>query len=73
MPVNVVISAITGTSPYDIYICDTGNTTCVYVTGITSGDLSYSFNIPTLFESVPTLSLKIVDSDGCVVINNFNT
>lgn len=73
MPVNLEISSITGVSPYNLYVCDTGFTFCVYISQITSGDLPYNITIPYVLESVPNLALKIVDDDGCNIINYFST
>jgi hypothetical protein len=73
MGVNVEISSIVGVEPYDIYVCNTGFTTCIYISTIVDADLTYIFSVPSLLESVPTLTLKIVDDDNCTILNNFNT
>jgi hypothetical protein len=73
MAVNVEISSIVGVEPYDIYVCDTGFTTCIYISTILDSDLTYTFSVPTLLQYVPTLTLKIVDDDNCIILNNFNT
>jgi hypothetical protein len=64
MPINLEINAITGTSPYDIYICDTSLSNCIYISTITTLDLTpgpYPFPIPLIYQNTTNLVLKIVD------------
>lgn len=72
MPVNLDITAITGTSPFDIYLCDTGFTSCVYIDTITTGDLTYTFPVPSLLINNTNQVLKVVDDDGCITLKNFS-
>ena len=51
MPTQITIYEITGSSPYNVYTCDTGFTTCVYVDTVVSfTDIPYSFYIPVIME-----------------------
>lgn len=72
MPVNLDISSITGTSPYDIYVCDTGFTSCIYISTITTGDLTYTFSVPNFLLNNTNQVLKIVDDNGCIILKNFS-
>ena len=45
----VEITSVTGSSPYNIYICDVDLISCTWITTITSGDLPYSFELPFIF------------------------
>lgn len=65
MSVVVNISNITGASPYDIYICQTGGTGCFYISTITS--TPYSFSIPEPYDNSPAYMLKIIDNFNCVI------
>ena len=65
MSLNVNISSITGVSPYDIFICDTGATSCYYVDTISG--VPYSFQIYPPFDEFDSYLLKIVDSNDCVI------
>jgi hypothetical protein len=65
MAVQVNISSITGTSPYDIYICQPLGTNCFYITTISS--TSYVFDIPAPYDTSTSYMLKIVDNNGCVI------
>ena len=65
MAVQVTISNITGQSPYDIYICQTGGTSCFYMTTITSAP--YIFDIPAPYNTSDAYMLKIIDNKGCVI------
>lgn len=61
----ITVSGITGTSPFDIYTCDTGKTTCIYITRVTGTDLPVSFDVPMVFESLPSVNVKVVDNNNC--------
>ena len=65
MAIQVSISSITGQSPYDIYICQTGGTSCFYMTTISSAP--YIFDIPSPYNTSDAYMLKIIDNNGCVI------
>jgi hypothetical protein len=67
MGYQVTITDITGTTPFNIYVCDNPITSCVYINTITSGDLpNYVFNVPDVMTSMSSYTLKIIDNVGCV-------
>ncbi len=66
MPVNITINDITGTTPYDVYLCDNPITVCVYVDTIPATSLPYTFTVPTILENQNDYTLKVTDNDGCV-------
>jgi hypothetical protein len=70
MGTNITISSITGITPYDVYVCDTGYTTCIYVSTINSGNLPYSFMIPSIFSSLTNFVVKVIDNNNCVITEN---
>jgi hypothetical protein len=65
MAVQVTISGVTGQSPYNIYICQTGGTSCFYMTTINS--VPYVFDIPAPYNTSSAYMLKIIDNLGCVI------
>jgi hypothetical protein len=65
MAIQVTIENITGQTPYDIYICQTGGTGCFYMTTISS--VPYSFDIPSPYDSSLAYMVKIIDNNGCVI------
>lgn len=67
MPTDIKITSLSGSSPFDVYTCDTGYTTCVYVSTIVIGQLPYEFQIPFVQEGMNPVGLKVVDNDGCVI------
>jgi uncharacterized secreted protein with C-terminal beta-propeller domain len=67
MPTDITINNISGTTPFDVYVCDTGYTSCVYVSTITSGELPYTFEIPPVYSSLTNFIVKVVDDNDCVV------
>ena len=67
MPTDITINNISGTTPFDVYVCDTGYTSCIYVSTITSGELPYTFEIPPVYSSLTNFIVKVVDDNNCVV------
>ena len=52
MPTEIKITNLGGSSPFDVYTCDTGYTTCVYVSTITPAQLPYYFQLPFIQEGM---------------------
>jgi hypothetical protein len=65
MATQLTIYSITGQSPFDIYVCQTGGTSCFYMTTISS--VPYTFNIPAPYDNLSTYMLKVIDTNGCVI------
>lgn len=65
MAVQVTISSVTGTSPYDLYICASGVTSCIYIATINSAP--YVFNVPSPLDVQSELCVKLVDTNGCEI------
>lgn len=72
MPTNITISSLNGNSPFDVYVCDTGMTACIYVNTITTGDVPYVFEIPPVYSALNNFTIKVVDDNDCVVTSNLN-
>lgn len=70
MPTNININNISGATPFDIYLCDESNITCVYINTIPSSSLPYDFQVPTIMETQTSFNLKVVDNNGCTSISN---
>lgn len=69
MAVQVTISSITGSTPYDIYICQSAGTQCFYITTVSQAqiDSTYIFDIPTPYDTSSSYMLKIIDNNGCII------
>jgi hypothetical protein len=64
MATTVTINSITsGTSPYNVWVCDTCFGTCQYIDTFTT--LPYSFTLPSVYETYPTYVVKIIDANNC--------
>jgi hypothetical protein len=70
MPTTVTISGVTGATPFDIYLCDSPITTCIYINTVNSGSFPYNFNVPDILENITTYNLKVVDNNGCITTTN---
>jgi hypothetical protein len=71
MSIIVDITGITGTTPFNIYICDSGFTSCFYVTSINTP--TGSFTVPSPYDGLPSFGVKIIDGTTCSkteIINN---
>jgi hypothetical protein len=67
MAVQVTINSIVGTQPYQVYICQPGNTGCFYIDEINNGDVPYVFDIPAPYDNANSYLLKIIDNFGCII------
>ena len=71
MPNQIQITSITGTSPYDVYVCDYTNTFCFLVTGATVMPPYVTFDVPPPLANVSPIIVKLIDSNGCEFFEPF--
>jgi len=69
MEIDVTIDELTGASPFDVYICDINQFTCLYVETIESAP--FTFNILHPFNIHPCYKVKVIDNNGCIIIREF--
>lgn len=63
----IEITGVTsGQSPYDVFVCDSTNTSCFYVSGMTYIPPSVIFDTEDYFPYEQVLYVKIIDTNGCV-------
>ena len=69
MAVEVTINGITGTSPYDLYICQPNGTGCFYISTVTQTQINagYDFFIPEPYDNGSAYMLKVIDSQNCII------
>jgi hypothetical protein len=62
----IQITSVTGTSPYNVYVCDIFGTNCNLV-GTIVGTVPpvYSFSIPAMFNYAQVVIVKVIDSNNC--------
>jgi len=72
MPVLVNVNNITGSTPFQVYLCLSGGTPCYFVDKISSSELPYNFYIPNSIENFQYYCVKVIDADGCIINNCFN-
>ena len=69
----IQITGVTsGLSPYDVFICDPSNTSCFYVSGVTSIPPSVIINSESFFPSETTIYIRIIDANGCILETQFD-
>lgn len=63
----IEITGVTsGQSPYDIFLCNTGGTSCFFVSGNTFIPPSINIDTQNYFPSEDTLLVRLIDTNGCV-------
>jgi hypothetical protein len=67
MSCQIQINSISGTSPFDIYMCDIGLAQCVYIQTETSPTYPITITPPATLVGVTSFILKIIDANGCEV------
>ena len=72
MTTNILINNISGASPFNIYLCDPSNITCIYIDTIPSSSLPYEFPVPVIMGTQTSFNLKVVDANGCTFYQNLN-
>jgi len=65
MPTDITINDISGSTPFDVWVCDTGYTSCIYVSTINSVDLPYTFEIPPVYSSLSDFVVRVIDNNDC--------
>lgn len=63
MAASVTITSITGTSPYQVYVCNVLGADCNFVGSATT--MPYSVTLPTMYNSAPAVMIKVIDSNNC--------
>lgn len=62
----IEITGVTsGTSPYNVYVCDTNNTFCFFVATVASFTPTLTINTENYFPNSPAVYLKILDGTLC--------
>jgi hypothetical protein len=66
MPNIVQINSLSGTAPFDLYVCDQTISYCFFVASISGSP--YTFNVPPPLDSTTPIILKVIDANNCEVI-----
>jgi hypothetical protein len=67
MASRLIIQNVTGTTPYDVYVCDLLEVLCSYVGVLSGTTLGQVFYLPSLYDTAPIIVAKLIDSNGCEV------
>ena len=70
MPNIITITSLNGLAPFDVYSCDTGYTSCIYIDTIGPSQIPYSFTIPSIQSGMGYIGVKVVDSNNCIIDEN---
>lgn len=69
MAKQITITNLTGSEPYNIYLCDNSYNNCIYIDTINNSDIPYSFLVPSLFENFTQVGVKVIDDKNCNIKN----
>lgn len=61
----ITIDNLNGVQNYDIYVCDSGYTSCIYFDTITNAQQPYTFLVPPPYDNLTPVCLRIIDNIGC--------
>jgi hypothetical protein len=67
MSCNIQINSISGTSPFDIYMCDIGLVQCIFIETVTSPTYPITLTTPTTLIGATSFIIKIIDTNGCQI------
>ena len=60
-----------GTPPYDVYVCNVYGNNCILLSQLPSAPPPpFTLTLPSSFDTVPSVQIKIVSSDGCEIFHN---
>jgi uncharacterized delta-60 repeat protein len=72
MTTNILINNISGATPFNVYLCDPSNITCIYIDTIPSSSLPYEFPVPVIMGTQTSFNIKVVDNNGCTFYQTLN-
>jgi hypothetical protein len=61
---SIIITSITGSSPYDITVCDMFGNNCVFFLNITP-TFPVILSLPVIYNTAPVVTITVTDSLGC--------
>ena len=67
MGITITINAVSGVSPYNVYICQVDGTGCFYIDQTST--IPFTFDIPTPYNLSTEYMVKIIDAEGCSITN----
>jgi hypothetical protein len=71
MAPRLIIQSITGTTPFEFYVCDIAESVCFNI-GSVSGTSTNYLTLPSIFATAPIIMVKMIDSTGCEVRKNIS-
>lgn len=66
----ITIDNILGFQPFNVFLCDDTQTTCVFIAQINYADIPYQFEPPLLLSSYTSFVVKVIDNIPCEIISN---
>lgn len=68
----ITITSLSGSSPYDIYLCDNTYGNCIFISTINNVNIPYQFLVPAPYLSLTEVGVKVIDNNECEIKNKVN-
>ena len=72
MPTFITLNDITGSTPYDVYLCLSGGTPCYYIDTIESTELPFNFTVDSNIDPFITIEVNSHSGYGAVFSDKRN-
>lgn len=72
MPKQIIITSISGNSPFDFYACDITNTYCYLIASSVVAPPVLVLDIPPPLDVASVVNVKVIDSSGCTEFINYS-
>lgn len=72
MAKQITINTLTGTSPFNIYLCTNTYTQCTWISNINNTAIPYSFLVPANYLNLPSVGVKVIDKENCEIKQTIN-
>lgn len=63
MSLQVTVDGLSGASPFNIWICDNPEVTCIYVDTVTGA--TFTFDVPQALIFQDDFTIKSIDNNNC--------
>lgn len=67
MGAKLYITSVSGTSPFDFYVCGVDLENCQYIGSASTASPTVIFTLPEIFNGASSIILKMIDSLSCEI------
>jgi hypothetical protein len=67
MSARLYITSVSGTSPFDFYVCGLDLNNCQFIGSASTANPTVIFTLPEIFSGASSIILKMIDSLSCEI------